>query len=138
MATPKDLERLAQAVKTRRLELGPSRLKAAQSAGMSKDTWLRVERGEPVRELNYAKIDRELKWAAGSCSLVLRGGEPVLSESAGAGTGLSIAEVSSDLEGKVAQAVQSASIAVSDSLTAAEIRELSARVVADLKQLGVL
>lgn len=76
MAT-RDLGRLAKHVKAHRLELYPSRLAAAQAAGVSKDTWQRVEEGEPVRESTYVKIDRALGWAAGSCFLVAEGGSPV-------------------------------------------------------------
>ena len=38
MSTPRDLARLAKAVKARRLEVHPSRLAAAKAAGVSKDT----------------------------------------------------------------------------------------------------
>ena len=77
MAT-RDLERLAKAVRAHRMELYPSRLAAADAAGLSKDTWQRVEEGEPVREATYAKIDKALGWASGSCVAVAEGGEPML------------------------------------------------------------
>lgn len=77
MAT-RDLDRLAFRVKAHRLELYPSRLAAAQTAGISKDTWLRVEEGKEVRESTYAKIDKALGWAIGSCIAIADGGEPVL------------------------------------------------------------
>lgn len=77
MAT-RDLARLAKLVKAHRLELYPSRLAAAQAAGISKDTWKRVEEGEPdVREKSYAGIESALGWATGSCLIVVEGGEPV-------------------------------------------------------------
>ena len=81
MAT-RDLGRLASRVKAHRLELYPSRLAAARAAGISKDTWQRVEDGEEVREKSYAMIDRVLGWATGSCILITAGGEPVLGDSA--------------------------------------------------------
>ncbi|MFE4333997.1 hypothetical protein ACFRQM_32650 [Streptomyces sp. NPDC056831] len=74
----RDLDRLASRVKVRRLELYPSRLTAAGAVGISKDTWRRVEEGLDARELTYAKIDRALGWAPGSCVVVADGGEPVL------------------------------------------------------------
>lgn len=77
MAT-RDLSRLAKRVKAHRLELYPSRLAAAQAAGISKDTWHRVEDGDEVRESTYAKIDRALGWATGSCAAISEGGEPAL------------------------------------------------------------
>lgn len=78
MAT-RDLDRLAERVKAHRLELYRSRLEAARAAGISKDTWQRVEDGVPdIRETSYAKIDRALGWATGSCIAIAEGGEPVL------------------------------------------------------------
>ncbi|MDJ0460300.1 hypothetical protein [Streptomyces sp. H27-C3] len=91
----RDLARLAPRVKAHRLELYPSRLAAAEAAGISKDTWRRVEEGMDVREVTYAKVDRALGWATGSCVAVAEGAEPVLvgsaagDESASAGAGLS-------------------------------------------------
>lgn len=77
MAT-RDLDRLAKHVKAHRLELYTSRDAAAAAAGMTKDTWQRVEEGRPVRESSYAKVDRALGWATGSCVSIAEGGEPVL------------------------------------------------------------
>lgn len=79
MAT-RDLDRLAKYVKAHRLEAYPSRMAAAEAAGVSKDTWQRVEEGLPVREKTYAKICRALGWAADSWITVAEGGEPVLAE----------------------------------------------------------
>ena len=84
MAT-RDLDRLAQRVRAHRMELYPSRLAAARAAGISKDTWKRVETGQLVQEAKYVQIDRALGWATGSCVLVAEGGEPVLGDQANAG-----------------------------------------------------
>ncbi|NUS22735.1 MAG: helix-turn-helix domain-containing protein [Streptomyces sp.] len=86
MAT-RDLERLAKRVKAHRLELYPSRLAAARAAGISKDTWQRVEEGLEVREGTYAAIDKALGWATGSCMVIADGYEPVLADDAGAPAG---------------------------------------------------
>jgi hypothetical protein len=78
MAT-RDLGRLAERVKAHRLALYPSRLAAARAAGVSKDTWQKVEEAMPdIREASYAKIDQALGWAIGSCTAIADGGEPVL------------------------------------------------------------
>lgn len=77
MAT-RDLERLAKYVKAHRLELYPSRLAAATAAGISKDTWKRVENGLPVQDVKYAQIDRALGWGRRSCIAIAEGGEPAL------------------------------------------------------------
>ncbi|MFF3643437.1 helix-turn-helix domain-containing protein [Streptomyces sp. NPDC002564] len=80
---PRDLRRLAARVRAHRQELYPSRLAAATAAGISKDTWQRVEEGEPVRGTTYAKVDSALQWATGSSVAVTEGGEPVLVDDAG-------------------------------------------------------
>lgn len=139
MTTSRDLGRLARYVTQRRHELGLSRLKAATDAGMSKDTLLRVERGDPVRDLNYPKIDRVLFWASGSCLSVASGKEPVEISATSLAPGVVAATVPvSDLGAEVRRSVESASIAVADGLTAQQIRELSARVIEDLKERGIL
>lgn len=78
--TTRDLDRLAKRVKAHRMELYPSRLAAAQAAGISKDTWRRVEDGEEVREAKLAKVDEALGWATGSCILIAEGGSPILAD----------------------------------------------------------
>lgn len=77
MAT-RDLARLGEQVKAHRLELYPSRLAAAQAAGMSKDTWQGVEEGREAQDRTYRKVERALNWGAGSCLVVADGGSPVL------------------------------------------------------------
>lgn len=80
MAT-RDLDRLAKHVKAHRMELFTSRKAAADTAGVSKDTWQRVEEGLDVRETTYVKIDKALGWASGSCLIVAEGGSPVFVDS---------------------------------------------------------
>ncbi|MEU7149132.1 helix-turn-helix transcriptional regulator [Streptomyces sp. NPDC045456] len=141
MASPTDLTRLAHHVEHRRLDLRLSRAAAVKAAGMSKDTWMRVERGQPVREVNYAKIDKVLEWAPGSCLSVAAGQEPVplTGELAPGHYGAKVTEAPDvDAAAAVQRSVESASIAVTDHLTAQEIRDLSARVVADLKKQGII
>ena len=60
------------------MELFTSRKAAADTAGISKDTWQKVEEGAEVREATYVKIDRTLGWATGSCVAIAEGGEPAL------------------------------------------------------------
>lgn len=77
MAT-RDLDRLAQRVRTHRLALYPSRLHAARAAGISKDTWKKAEEGKFVQDVKLARIDYALNWATGSCIAIAEGKEPVL------------------------------------------------------------
>ncbi|MET8766385.1 helix-turn-helix domain-containing protein [Streptomyces sp. NPDC004658] len=76
MAT-RDLDRLAKHVKAHRLEQYSSRDAAAAAAGVTRNTWKRVEEGLDVRESTYTKIDKALGWASGSCIAIAEGGEPV-------------------------------------------------------------
>lgn len=64
------------------MQLYSSRKAAADTAGVTKDTWQRVEEGRPAREMSYAGIDRALGWALGSCIAIAEGGEPVLVDAA--------------------------------------------------------
>lgn len=75
MATP-DLDRLAKRVKMHRLEQYSSRDAAAAAAGVSRNTWKRVEEGQEVYESTYVKVDKALGWATGSCVAIAGGGEP--------------------------------------------------------------
>lgn len=75
----KPRRRLAMLVKARRLELGMRSQKAlATSVGIATRSVGSVERGEYVGESTLLEIDRALGWEAGSCQVVLDGGEPVL------------------------------------------------------------
>ncbi|MEV0015380.1 helix-turn-helix domain-containing protein [Streptomyces tendae] len=76
--TTRDLDRLAQRVKAHRMEQYRSRDAAADAAGITRNTWKRVETGDEVRESTYAKVDKALGWAIGSCLLIADGGNPVL------------------------------------------------------------
>lgn len=83
MAT-RDLDRLAKRVRTHRHELYDSRLDAARAAGISKDTWLRVEKGLPVQDVKLAQVARALGWTTDSCIAIAEGGEPILIDNDGA------------------------------------------------------
>jgi len=82
MAT-RDLARLAKHVKAHRLEQYSSRDAAAAAAGVTRNTWKRVEEGETVRESTYVAIDKALGWAPRSCIAVAEGGAPVLVDGSG-------------------------------------------------------
>lgn len=136
VSTP-DLQRLAERVKKRRLDLNLAVKRAASAAGMSKDTWIRVEAGLVVRHQTYDKVEDVLRWTTGSCRKALEGGDPV--------------EVDLDdeppveyrrvpvemLEPEVRQAIQNSMVAGTD-LTADKIREVSERAIAVLRERGLL
>ena len=136
---PRDPARLASYVKTRRLNLGLARKTAAEHAGMSKDTWKRIEEGGSVREMSYAKVDPVLGWAPGSCIAVLGGREPILSKPAETPADADISRVpDEDLGDRARKVIQLATIATTSGLTADEIRELSDRAVQDLRANGII
>jgi transcriptional regulator with XRE-family HTH domain len=73
-----DWTRLAQAVKSRRFELGLSARAAAARANINRSTWATIEDGE--RKLSkhlWVSVERALDWAAGSIDSILAGGDPV-------------------------------------------------------------
>ncbi|MGW4075909.1 hypothetical protein ACWELB_20765 [Streptomyces asiaticus] len=141
--TSRDLGRLAAAVKKRRIELTLGIEAAAKAAGMSKDTWYKVE-GSPtrpiqsVRDTTYARVDEVLKWAAGSCIAIAEGGEPVPIEHIEDGSSVVFADLSREqLSEEVQIAVNEAAIAVTD-LPAEKIRKLNQRAIEALRRRGVI
>lgn len=120
----------------RRHQLGLARKKAAESVGMSKDTWKRVEEGNPVRAMNYSRIDGVLGWAIGSCDLIASGGDPVPATESATVSGVTIADVT-DRAAKAQRIVEGASVAVTN-LPADEIRALTTRILKDLQKEGFI
>lgn len=134
-----DLERLAKLVRERRLELELGIEPAAKLAGISKDTWKRVENSRPVRATTYSAMDRALQWATGSCQRIIAGEDPVPSTAFSGDPEARISRIpKADLERAVGDAVTSAAIATKGNLTASEILELNARVLEELRDRGLL
>ncbi|WP_225794707.1 helix-turn-helix domain-containing protein [Streptomyces aculeolatus] len=134
----RDLERLAKAVKARRLERYPSRREAAIAAGVSKDTFQRIEEGQPVRDVSYVKVDRALGWAPGSCDEIAQGGEPVPVQMSEDGDVMYATVPITGLTEKIERAVTDATMAVTPDLTVREIKALNSRVIEELQRQGVL
>lgn len=135
VATP-DLRRLAERVAQRRRELNLPLTRAAEAARVSRDTWKRVERSEPVRHLTYDKIETALRWTAGSCRKIADGGEAVPLDG---DTAPRITEVPPEaLEAEVRNAVQGALIATTDELPSRQIREINNRAIEILRERGIL
>lgn len=102
---------------------------------MSKDTYKRVEAGLSIRDSSYVKVDKALQWAPGSATGILEGGDAIAVKLGAPGPGLMVASVPNK---EVKDVITTAIVAVSDTLTAREIRDISDRVLAELRQLGVL
>ncbi|MCY0962459.1 helix-turn-helix domain-containing protein [Streptomyces sp. H27-H5] len=135
----RDLDRLATAVRSRRTELKLGIEPAAKLAGISKDTWKRVEAGLNVRDTTYAAVDRALRWAPGSSEAVGEGREVILTESPAGEESVKISRIPKrELERLLGDTVQSAAIATRGDLTATEILELNRRVLEGLRERGVI
>lgn len=134
-----DLERLAHLVRQRRLELGLGIEPAARLAGMSKDTWKKVEAArDDLRATSYTGIERALRWAPGSCTRVLEGGEPVPVAASSAGGDAGIAVIpKEELRRQVGDSVNSAAIGFKGDLTADQILDLNRLVLDELHKRGV-
>jgi transcriptional regulator with XRE-family HTH domain len=139
MAPPYDesaLQRLATLVIQRRSSLGLNKIDVARAAQIQINTYSQVEAGKSVRAVTYGKIEPVIGWAKGSCLEILRGAAgPTIVEPGPAGAVVSPVR-DGDLADDVAAAVQEAAVSVSDTLTAAEIRELKRRVVEELMKRG--
>jgi len=76
MGTPEQV-RLGQLIKERREFRGIYTVnEAARQSEISRDTWAKVENGEPAKPVTYRKIEDTLLWAHGSCGAILAGGDP--------------------------------------------------------------
>lgn len=127
------LQRLGTVVIRRRTELKLNKVDVARAAGMQVNTYSKVEEGIPVRPTTYSRIEPILGWGSGSCLDVLGGGAPTLTEPSVENAVISPVRPE-DLAAEVGAAVQDAALSVSDTLTAAEIRELKRRVVSEVMQ----
>jgi hypothetical protein len=141
-ADNRDYERLATVARRRRAELGLALNDTnAKAGGLSNRTWQRVEKGLSIRETNYVKIDHLMKWAPGSCLLILEGGDPVPAEPMRdpEAAGVQKSPVPKEIIYEEARGVvQLALIATAKGTTAEEIREMSERVVRDLRERGLI
>ncbi|MGW4825793.1 hypothetical protein ACWEP4_44880 [Streptomyces sp. NPDC004227] len=134
-----DLERLGTLVQERRLHLRLGIEPAARAAGMSKDTWKKVEAAQNVRATSYTNIERALQWAPGSCRRILAGGDPVIVEASDANDGGTIAVIpKEELRRHVGDSVNSAALGVKGDLTAEQILNLNERVLEELHRRGVI
>lgn len=138
----RDYERLAAIAKRRRAELGLAlNDKNAKDGGLSNRTWQRVEKGLEIRETNYVKIDGLLQWAPGSCLAVLEGGDPTpVSDMAdpAASSGQKSPMPREVIDQEARDVVQLALVATAKGTSAEEIREMSERVVRDLRERGLI
>ncbi|MBM0235885.1 helix-turn-helix transcriptional regulator [Micromonospora sp. ATA32] len=68
---------LGEKIKARRTELRMSISTAARAAGINRNTWSAVERGErDTEDYTYGSIERALGWRPGSIAAILNGHNP--------------------------------------------------------------
>lgn len=137
MATPDatSRQRLARLVIQRRVHLDMHKIDAANAAGLTITTYMRVESGLPVRDVTYAKVERALEWAPGACAAILEG---ISEEAQPAGDivdGVRYAPATAD---GVRSAVQDAVLATMPETPAGKMAELSEGVLAELRKRGML
>ncbi len=123
------LQRLASLIIKRRSELNLHKVDVARRAGLQVNTYSKVEDGLPVRETTYTKIEPVLEWAAGSCLDILGGAAAATLVEPATPTAVFSPVRAEDLAEDVGDVVQDAAVAISDTMTAAEIRELKRQVV---------
>lgn len=131
------LHRLADHIRRRRVDLGMNKIDVAKAADITINTYMKLEDGRAVRDLTYGKVEGVLQWASGSCRQVLRGGDPTIADRLTDGA-VASPVTSDDLEGDIGRAVTDAAIAISDGMSAADIRELKQRVIEELRRRGRL
>lgn len=96
MDTP--AQRLGHLVQERREALGIyTVVDAASRSGLSRETWAKVERGDPAAPVTYRKVEALLQWEPGSAGLVLNGGEPTIRSARGPAEDASVAIDREDL-----------------------------------------
>lgn len=120
---------LAKRARVRRSELGLSIYAVAEKAGMSKDTYMRVENGLNVRDSTYSAVDTALGWSPGACISILEDANPAEIEEVQPTTRIT--------EEDISQAVLAGIVANTD-LAASTIRAIKDSVIGDLRRRGLL
>lgn len=75
--TGNDRDRLGDYIHAARLAHYGSVEKAIRAAGVNRATWLRAERGAPIRDESMTAIEKALGWNVGDSDRIMAGGEPM-------------------------------------------------------------
>lgn len=132
----RDWKRLAVAIRQAREAANMTQIDLAERANISEGSVQNLESGNGRTRIppTLARVERALGWAAGSGVAILQGAaEPVLISDVGGGR-----YVATIPESELQDAVTKSAIAVTDNLTAREIRDLAQRITDELKQRGLL
>ncbi|MFB9590804.1 helix-turn-helix transcriptional regulator [Streptomyces racemochromogenes] len=116
-----------------RAQLGLTQEQLAERAGISRATLQNLERDGRARDTTLAKVEQALGLPPGAVVKAAKGLQPLPALSPVPSEGLT--HISA---GALGEAVSSALLLTADSLTAAEIREVTRLVVEDLRARGVV
>lgn len=131
-------QRLAKLVRKRRVELGMNKIDVARAAETTITTYGKIEAGEPVRDVTYAKAERVLGWPLGTCKEILDGATDAATVETSQIPGRVIVTMPQGaLEDDIKRAVQDVMVGGTD-LPAPEIRRINAEVIELLRERGVL
>lgn len=132
----RDWKRLASAIRQAREAAGMTQIELAARAGIAEGSVQNLESGRPRNRIpqTLTKIEEVLGWATGSGVAILEGAAGPVTISR-AGDGLYVAKIP---EAELNEAITMSAIAVTDNLTAREIRELSTAIIDELKGRGLV
>lgn len=120
-----------------RTKSGWHKKQAADAAGLTHTTYMKVERGESVHDVTYTKIERAFGLAPGACMAVIEGAAAELQGAGEEVEGVRIAQVAGGADG-VRQAVQHVVIATLPDTPAGKMAELSEGVLRELQKRGIV
>lgn len=129
--------RLARLVIQHRTKRGWLKKQAADAADLTITTYMRVEKGQSVRDVTYTKIENAFGLAPGACMAVIEGVAAELQDAGEEVEGVRIAAVADAADG-VRKAVQHAVIATLPDTPAGKMAEMSEGVLAELRRLGIV
>ncbi|MFD4263975.1 hypothetical protein ACFWR9_41825 [Streptomyces sp. NPDC058534] len=129
--------RLGRLIAQWRTKSGWHKKQAADAADLTHTTYMKVEKGEPVHDVTYTKIERAFGLAPGACMAVIEGVAAELQEAGEEVAGVRIAPVADVADG-VRQSVQHAIIATLPDTPAGKMAEMSEGVLAELRKRGIL
>lgn len=131
-----DWSALGKALQQARLEQGLTQDALAKKAGVARQSLISLERGEARTRMpaSLPKVEKALGWPAGRAVAALQGrvhSVTVVRE-------LKKVAKEVQLDAEISRSVEHAVIATSETMTAAQIKELAQKVVEDLRSRGVI
>ncbi|HZF92017.1 helix-turn-helix transcriptional regulator [Streptomyces sp.] len=139
--TSRHRRRLGSLVTQRRAALGiTDKRVAAKRCNMSVTTYTKIENGDPVNPLSYAKLEQGFGMVAGSCGAVLDGAESIMLLDGGElfVAGRSVAVDRSQLEPTLREAITKWTRLVRPDITLGEDQAMTDGILEELRRRGLL